>query len=291
MAEKKSYTGNPGWLKWLVLAFIGYAVYMHFTGQTPSPSAPRESGKAGLPVSSPAAPEMPSITDSRITVGGDIKGTGDEAQCGQTAIVRASATLPDGKEYEGAAISKEPMEIRVGAPDKAYPWTAGLPGMSAGGVRELLVPASYVFDEAAMKEQGLAQADSMRFRVHLDSLTPTVDLSAIPLRVMDTVPARGPIANCGDTVEISLVLWKQDGTVLYDSGKTAPLSIALGGSSVFYGLDRAILGMREGGVRTAIIPPAYIVSSASHPAKEGLPEGQIAIADIVLSRVIKPQNK
>ncbi len=287
MAEKKSYTGNPGWLKWLVLAFIGYAVYLHFTGQKMTPQAPRETGKAGLTQSSRNASSLPDVTDSNIKIGGDIKGSGDEAQCGQTAKVQVSAILPGGKEYQGKAVPEGITEVNVGKTDATYPWMAGLSGMSAGGVREILVPANYVFDETAMKEQGLGAQDRLRFKVQLDSLSPAADPDAIPLRVMDTLPDRGMMAYCGDTVTFNLVLWNSDGQLLYDSAKQEPLVMQLGDAAVFYGLDRAMLGMREGGVRTAIIPPAYITAS-EHPARKTLPEGQVALADIALIKVEKP---
>ncbi len=291
MAEKKYSTGNPSWLKWLVFAFVGFAVYQHFTGKTALPIAPSETTQAGLSVASQNAGAPPSIPDSRIRIGGDIKGSGDEAQCGQTATVRISGNLPDGKEYTGNAVTSEPLEVKVGASDETRPWVAGLVGMSSGGVREILVPASYVFSEDDMKKKGLGAQDQLRFRAQLDSLTPAADPTAIPLRVMDTLPGKGQMAYCGDKAEIGLVVWKQDGTVLFDSGKTTPQSIALGESTLFYGLDRALLGMREGGVRTAIIPPAYIASGNKNTVLDALPADQVAIVDISLSKITKPAHK
>ena len=287
MADKKSY-GNPTWLKWLVTAFIAYAVYMHFTGQQMTPSAPKERGKAGLTETSRKATTPPEISDLSVKIGGDIKGSGDEAQCGQSAVVRVAGTFPDGKNYEGPAVSAEPLEVKVGAQDGAHPWVKGLPGMSAGGVREVILPAQDVLDEKTIAKHGYTSKDTMRFRVQLDRLTPSADHDAIPLRVMDTLPDKGMMAYCGDTVSIHLVLWKSDGTVLYDSGKEKPLTMRLGDTTIFYGLDRALLGMREGGVRTAIIPPAYVTGAGGHAALKAVPPGQLVIADISLAKVEKP---
>jgi len=287
----KNYAGNPSWLKWLVLAFVAYAAYLHFTGEEIVPTAPRETGKAGLTNASRSASPLPDITDTQIKIGGDIKGSGDEAQCGQTAMVRVSATLPDGKEYKGKAVFDQTQEVKVGAQNATYPWMAGLTGMGADGVREVLVPLDYVFDEKEIKQRGFSPKDKMTFRVHMDSLSPASDPDAIPMRVMDTLPGRGPIAYCGDNVTFTLVLWKQDGSILFDSGKEKPLVMQLGDATVFYGLDRALVGMREGSVRTAIIPPSYIASSHTHPAFKAVPAGQIAIADITLLKVEKPKRK
>lgn len=290
-ASKKSPSGNPGWLKWIVMAFLGYAVYLHFTGEKVGTIPPRESGKAGLTDASPSAKRMPDVTDSNIKVSGDVKGSGDEAQCGQTAVVKVSGAYPDGKEYSGEAISKDALTVQVGTSDKTYPWVGGLTGMSAAGVREVLVPASYVLTEKEMEALPLDEKAQMRFRIHLESLSPTMDVDAIPMRVMDTVPSGGALAYCGDKVTFNLTLWSHEGKELYSNGKT-PLVATLGNTDVFYGLDRALLGMREKSVRTAIIPPSYVTTRAEkkHPALEAVASGHVAIADISLISVEKPKK-
>lgn len=289
--SKKSPAGNPGWLKWIVMAFIGYAVYLHFTGEKVGTIPPRESGKAGVTDASRAAHGLPDITDTRIKVDGDIKGSGEEAQCGQSAVTRVSATYPDGKPYEGTAITKDALTVKVGKTDATHPWVAGLTGMSAGGVREVLVPLTYVHKEKELEEKKLDPKGMLRFRVHLDSISPTSNPDQIPLRAMDTVPGGGGLAYCGDTVTFNLVLWKHDGTVLFDSGAT-PITASLGDAMVFYGLDRALLGMREKGVRTVIIPPTYLTSDSEkkHPALQALPEGRVAIADVSMISIEKPKK-
>lgn len=291
MAEKKTYAGGtPGWLKWIVLAFIAYAVYLHFTGEQVINKAPKEDGKAGLTQASRLGTTLPDITDTRIKVGGDIKGSGDEAQCGQTASVRVSASLPDGKEFNGAGTSAEAIDAMVGKSDDSRPWMAGLTGMSAGGVREVLVPIERVLDAKQMKEGDFKEKDAVRFRVHLDKLSPSADPDAVPLRVMDTLPGNGALAYCGDTVSVVLTFWGPDGKMLYDSGKEKPITLQLGESAVFYGLDRTILGMRAKGVRTAIVPPAYLVSDKENKVLDALPKGQLAIVDISLVSIEKPKQ-
>ncbi len=292
MADKRNSAGNPVWLKWIVLAFIGYAVYLHFTGEQIGPRNANDSGRSTITSSSKTASSAPTISDPNITVGGDIKGSGDTAMCGQSAIVKVTGSLPDGSDYQSDATPEGTFDVKVGKNDKTLPWTQGLTGMQAGGVREILVPVAYLMDADEAKSQGLKESDRIRFRVHLDSLTPSTDTDHITLRVTDTIPARGKLAYCGDTVTFGLVLWNQDGTELFTTGDT-PITAQLGDSAVFYGLDRALLGMREGGVRTAIIPPAYVVSPGNekkHPALEALPDDMLAIADIALIRAESPDK-
>lgn len=292
MADKRPSSANPTWLKWLVMAFLGYAAYLHFTGEQLGTIPPAESGKAGLTTANPAATPLKDITDTSVKIGGDIKGSGDEAMCGQTATVRISAFLPDGKDFTGDAVPEGAKDVHVGKADETYPWMAGLTGMSAGGVREVMLPVNRVLNEKMVEEGGFQPNDTIRFRVQLEALAPTANREAIPLRVMDTVVGKGRLTLCGDSVSYNLTLWKQDGTELYSSGKT-PINAQLGDASVFYGLDRALLGMREGGVRTVIVPPAYLVSpgnSTKHPALTALPEGQIAIADISLVTSAPPKK-
>ncbi len=290
-ASKKSPSGNPGWLKWIVMAFLGYAVYLHFTGEKVGTIPPRESGKAGLTDASSSAKSLPDVTDTNIKVSGEVKGSGDEAQCGQAAVVKVSATYPDGKDYNGTAVSKDALTVQVGKSDKTHPWVGGLTGMSANGVREVLVPASYVLTEKEREDLVLDEKAQMRFRIHLESLSPTTEVDAIPMRVMDTVPSGGALAYCGDTVTFNLTLWGQEGKELYNNGKT-PIVAELGSADVFYGLDRALLGMRDESVRTAIIPPSYATTRAEkkHPALKALPGGHVVIADIALISIEKPKK-
>lgn len=293
MADKRSAAANPAWLKWLVMAFLGYAVYLHFTGERLGPVPPAERGKAGLTDARPVAAPLKDITDSSVKIGGDIKGGGDEAICGQTATVRVSAFLPDGKEFTGTAVPEGAKQVHVGKADDAYPWISGLTGMSVGGVREVLVPVRRVLEKDTVEKHGFKPEAAVRFRVQLDALTPTAKRDGIPYLATDTVIGHGRVTLCGDNVSYRLRLWKPDGAVRYDSGNT-PITAQLGDASVFYGLDRTLLGMREGGVRTVIVPPAYLVSPGAigkkHPALAALPEGEIAVADVSLIASSPPKQ-
>jgi FKBP-type peptidyl-prolyl cis-trans isomerase len=301
MADKKPLsTGNPAWLRWIVFAFIGYAVFLHFTGEKLGPAAPKENRRDGITGAAAPAAEAPGILDTNIKLGGDIKGAGEGALCGQKAEVTIAATLPDGTAFslEGGAA---PHQVQVGSAEETKPWIAGLPGMAVGGVREIRVPVSY-FPETVRKQladKGMKDTDALPVRVQMQALSPQIPAGTLPLRAVDTLPGKGGVAYCGDTAQFHLTLWKPDGTALYDSRKerkdAAPFTLTIGASTLFYGIDRALLGMREDGVRTVIIPPAYFVAGDEKSAPTApfslLTKEHFAVADITLLKVERARGK
>jgi FKBP-type peptidyl-prolyl cis-trans isomerase len=93
---------------------------------------------------SAARAETPALTEGlRIE---DIEvGTGDEARKGKTVTVHYTGWLysqPDearGKKVDSSHGGK-PFTFRLGAGEAIKGWDEGVPGMKAGGVRELIIP-------------------------------------------------------------------------------------------------------------------------------------------------------
>ncbi len=78
------------------------------------------------------------------------------------------------------------------------------------------------------------------------------------LSVTDNVVGTGPVAKTGDVVSILYVGEFQNGTV-FDSSQlhgNKPLSFLLGAHQVIPGMEEGIVGMKVGGTRTIIVPPA-----------------------------------
>jgi len=84
------------------------------------------------------------------------------------------------------------------------------------------------------------------------------------LQYIDTKVGSGPAAKTGDTVNVQYVGWntpdnckplcKFDSS--YDSNGGKPISVTLGAGQVIPGWDEGIVGMKAGGTRRLIIPPA-----------------------------------
>lgn len=82
--------------------------------------------------------------------------------------------------------------------------------------------------------------------------------SADKLSTTDSVVGTGAAAKLGDTVAILYKGSLQNGTV-FDSSeahKNKPLIFALGSHKVIPGMEQGIVGMKVGGTRIIVIPPA-----------------------------------
>ena len=77
------------------------------------------------------------------------------------------------------------------------------------------------------------------------------------LKIEDEVVGTGAEATTGKQVTVHYTGWLTDGTQ-FDSSKTSgqPFSFVLGSGSVIPGWDQGVAGMKVGGKRKLIIPPA-----------------------------------
>lgn len=89
-----------------------------------------------------------------------------------------------------------------------------------------------------------------------------VDLKAMHqtgdgLYLQDLTPGDGPPAAAGDRVSMAYTGWLPDGRKFDSTGEGgAPYTFVLGRGSVIQGWDEGVAGMRVGGVRRLVIPPA-----------------------------------
>jgi FKBP-type peptidyl-prolyl cis-trans isomerase FkpA len=66
----------------------------------------------------------------------------------------------------------------------------------------------------------------------------------------------GPIAKAGQTVLIHETLTLPDGRLIFTSKGKDPVKFLLGGKQVIPGVDEGVTGMRVGGRRKLLVPPA-----------------------------------
>ena len=103
----------------------------------------------------------------------------------------------------------------------------------------------------------------------------------------DLVVGTGATANTGNTVSVNYAGW------LYDTGKPngkgasidpgpGPISFVVGGTGVIQGFSQGVIGMKVGGQRRVIIPPA--LAYGSNPPN-GVPVNATLIFDITLNSV------
>ena len=89
--------------------------------------------------------------------------------------------------------------------------------------------------------------------IDLDAMTRT----ASGLYILDLEPGTGATAEVGRHVEVHYTGWLTDGTQFDSSrGRDITLDFVLGTGAVISGWEEGIAGMREGGRRRLVIPPA-----------------------------------
>lgn len=100
----------------------------------------------------------------------------------------------------------------------------------------------------------------------------------------DTIVGTGEEAKAGDTVTVNYVGMLPDGTV-FDASKnhgTSGFTFPLGAGQVIKGWDLGVAGMKVGGTRRLIIPPAYGYGSQSAGS---IPPNSTLIFDVELLNV------
>lgn len=105
------------------------------------------------------------------------------------------------------------------------------------------------------------------------------------LKVIDLRKGSGPAVKAGDQVTVQYVgvLYKtgKQFDASYDTGQ--PFPFQLGAGSVIPGWDKGVVGMRVGGRRQLIIPPALGYGAQGSPPK--IPPNATLIFDIDLVKV------
>jgi FKBP-type peptidyl-prolyl cis-trans isomerase len=296
--KKERHDPTPPLLKWLVVLFIAYAMFMNYSDRQQKMAGdgtsvfgvgqPRTDGTAVV-----RADFGKHLLPQHMTIAGDIAGMGEEARCGQTAQVVLDEILPvtsQPRTYVPA--QKKELTVQIGAAYADMPWVQALPGMKTQGIREISLLAGSFFSESQRVAMTINDIDAVRYRVQLQSVTPHSDAHHIPFQAMDSVEGTGAVVGCGSTVEVHLTLWNQDGTKAYDSretGEKKPITLEVGKAQWFYGLDRSVLNMRSGGVRTVIIPPAYMAlgSITPHPLESIIKQGNAYVMDVHLASLVQ----
>jgi peptidylprolyl isomerase len=72
----------------------------------------------------------------------------------------------------------------------------------------------------------------------------------------DLAPGTGPVVAAGQQVSALYTGWLTNGTQFDSNAGSAPFSFRVGAHEVIEGWDQGVVGMRVGGKRQLIIPPA-----------------------------------
>jgi hypothetical protein len=104
--------------------------------------------------------------------------------------------------------------------------------------------------------------------------------TGLGLKMIEDAPGAGVGAACGDTIAARVTVWNSSGGKSYEG--VVPLT--LGDRTVAAGLDQGLVDLREGGVRTLILPPEAMThrkgSTAPAALLAALPANKMAVVTV-----------
>jgi peptidylprolyl isomerase len=102
------------------------------------------------------------------------------------------------------------------------------------------------------------------------------------LTIKDIVPGTGPVAKQGNTVSVQYVgsSWSNGSEFDASWDKGQPFSFPLGQGQVIPGWDKGVAGMKVGGRRLLIIPPALGYGTQGSPPKIAANETLAFVVDL-----------
>jgi peptidylprolyl isomerase len=285
---------------------------------TPAPTLPAQT--PGVPPENP-----PEITGEQITLDSGLvyidfqPGTGEVAQTGETVAVNYSGWLQEtGELFDNSIDKTQPIRVTIGAGQVIQGWDLGLPGMTEGGKRRLIIPPELGYGETGSGDDIPPNA-TLIFDVELvDILTPAPTATPTPaptlpantpgvpddtppdvtgeqitlesgLVYIDFAPGAGEVAQTGDTVAVNYTGWLQATGEKFDSSidKDAPYGVTIGAGGVIQGWDEGLPGLAEGGTRRLIIPAELAYGEAGRPGgTPPIPPNATLIFDIILVDIL-----
>lgn len=122
------------------------------------------------------------------------------------------------------------------------------------------------------------------------SSSPTAPSGPTSLVITDPRVGTGTLAERGRTITVNYTGWLYDGAAPEQKGRQfdssvgrTPFTFVLGNGSVIAGWDQGVVGMRVGGQRRLVIPPALGYGSQGSPP--AIPGNATLVFDIELLAV------
>jgi peptidylprolyl isomerase len=249
-------------------------------------------------------------------------GKGDKAKPGSAALVHYTGwlydpTKPEGKgaEFDSSRGRQLPFGFLIGAGRVIKGWDQGVVGMGEKAKRTLIIPADLAY---GAKESAKIPANStLLFDIEVHEIITATGATTAPaappapppsnppkfIKMTDALPTEvtdltiidqkvgdGNAAASGN-VTVHYTGWLYDPKAKdgkgskFDSSvdRKEPFSFPLGGGRVIRGWDVGVAGMKEGGKRTLIIPPA--MGYGSRGAGGVIPPNATLIFDVELIAV------
>jgi FKBP-type peptidyl-prolyl cis-trans isomerase len=221
----------------------------------------------------PAAKEHVKITDT-------VLGKGDRAAAkGDILYVLYKGTLKNGTMFEtNMGPDKDVLAFVIGNGDVIAGWEEGFLGMKVGGKRKLHIPSSLAYGPNG-NEKIPANAD-LDFDVELLGLIKVGEDNVVDHQ--EIKPGSGArTVKDGDKITIRYVGKLLNGKV-FDDESSKPYTFTVGKGETLSCIDEGVKGMKVGGVRKLICPPA--TAYAIKPT-EGVPPNSEVVFEIQLVKI------
>lgn len=236
----------------LAYALIFALAVVGCDGKKESPSSTSSSTPAPTADNSTPAETPGALKDLKIE---DVKvGHGPAADSGDMLWMFYTGKLANGTKFDSTSDRGNKLfKVMLGQGQVIPGWDKGLVGMKVGGKRKLSIPASMAYGN---QDKGSIPPNSdLYFDVELLALVKQGDERTVLQK--DLKEGAGPEVKKGDKVTLDYVAKLPTGEVgdsTYDYHK--PITFVVGSNRAMDGIDTGVLGMKVGGKREIIVPPA-----------------------------------
>jgi len=213
--------------------------------------------------------KLPATLPTDLVVTDLTEGTGTGAVNGDTVVLHyVGVRSADGKEFDNSYDRGKPITVTLGAGQVIEGWDKGLPGIKAGGRRQLDIPAAMAYGDQPPSTEVIQPGDALSFVVDAVTVIPKADPANAPdvsvpptanateQTSKDLIVGQGADIQPGQTVAVQLLAFSAaDGKLLDSSWKQGtPLTFVPGAGQLPPGLEKAVEGMKIGGRRQVQIP-------------------------------------
>ncbi len=219
-------------------------------------------------------------------------GQGEPARPGQVVVVEYSAFTQDGTLLDATYLKDDPLRFVVGGGRVLPGMDQGVRDMRPGGERQLVIPPQLGFGARGIPKRVPPDATLTYEMKLLDVLVLPVEPPAgagaerpSGLRVLDVVEGAGAEVVAGRKVVMDYVQWLAEGPVRIDTSleRPAPVKVEAGAGLLLPGWDEGLLGMKEGGHRKLVLPPALAFGAEGKPPS--VPPNATLVLEVFVRRV------
>jgi len=183
-----------------------------------------------------------------------VLGIGEGVYCGSTVTVHYNSFLPGNIKSDSTRDRGMPITFKAGAGRVIRGLEHGVVGMKKGGFRKITIPAKYAYDDPRFKGNVIPPDSILYYDVELIAVKNGANDNSAQLQIIDEMDGMDDKVICGSNVTLQYQAFNLDDSPI--GGKSSrSVSFRLGDGVVPVGLEKGIIGMALGGVRTVVVPP------------------------------------